>query len=186
MPTPRQRLVISRLILISTLALATIWVAPQTAHACSCMMPEAGLLFENADAAFEGTVLRAPEQEGFGGEMVEYVFAVDEAYKGDLTEEVIVRTADNSAACGLSMTEGGSAALFVYDSGGDWNGDLCSTMSSGALAEAGYEPIAIVDGPSPSDETASASNTARWVLGAGVGVAAAAFVASRRRSSTEM
>ena len=172
-----------KLFLIAALAISTVYVSAETAHACSCMMPEAEFLFENAEGAFEGRAVEVPNTDGFTGiETVRYVFDVDAVYKGSIGETVVVNTSGSSASCGLSVAEGAETTLFLYKNGPEWNGDLCSQMEPGALQAAGFEPIGISPEANPTDEAATATTTARWVLGGGVLAAIAAVVVVRRRS----
>ena len=174
---------IPKLFLIAALAISTVYISAETAHACSCMMPEAEFLFENAEAAFEGRASEVPDTDGFTGEeTVRLVFEVDAVYKGAIGETVVVNTSGSSASCGLSVAQGEDTTLFLYKNGADWNGDLCSQMEAGALQAAGFEPIPFSPEANPTDEAATATTTARWVLGGGVLAAVAAVVVARRRT----
>lgn len=131
------------------------------------MAPDAAELLAHSDGAFVGTLIDEPGPligVGSSADMVPYVFEVDVAYKGEISNPITVKSARSSASCGLAMGLGQQAAIFVDRDGGEWTGSLCATMGPEALLDGPFEPIPLVES-APNAET----QVARWaVLGVGV------------------
>lgn len=120
------------------------------ARACSCVVPWIGMVHE-ADAAFVGrlttTVLpdtppaRPDEPVLIGGRTVRHEFAVDRVVKGKLGERVVVETAEDGAACGLTPPPGKPIGLAIYRSAtGAWTSSLCSQIPLEMLASVPGHP----------------------------------------------
>lgn len=81
------------------------------AYACDCAPAEPEALFASADVVFVGTVTGVaiaqalPDAE-LAFEPASVTFAVEEMLKGAAAVEVVVTTAGNSAACGVSFSVG--------------------------------------------------------------------------------
>ena len=125
------------------LALAPLFVAgavalgaPEAAHACSCM-PWKGPIpaMESSSAVFLGTVEAKAEVKGeFGNEHV-YTVTVEKRWKGEVEGQVEVRTADNSAACGIVMETGTRYLVFASGQPGQLSTGLCSYTKTEAQAK---------------------------------------------------
>lgn len=115
--------------------------SPQQAHACSCMMSSPEQNFAQADAAFLGTVSSVTKN----GMNVTVTFDVERQWKGiDLLESstVKVRTADNSAACGVELTKATSYVVYAFESDGVLTTNLCSGTAAEEYADADLKYLA--------------------------------------------
>lgn len=93
--------------------------APASAERCSCLpLPPPGEALAQADAVFAGTVVSVETRGGDGGMGTHEVRLVPtRRWKGAAGDTVVVRTPDNSAACGVAFSPG--EAYLVYASGGE-------------------------------------------------------------------
>src|SRR5690606_6032663 len=111
-------------------------------RACSCIAPPPPkVAAEQASRVFEGEVTGI--ERGEGG--VVATFHVLRGWKGVSEQEVEVRTADSSAACGLGFAEGQRWLLYAYEDGGQTHAGLCSRSTQSANAAA---DIAALGAPS--------------------------------------
>jgi hypothetical protein len=116
-----------RFVILSLLTLAMMgWAGP--ARACSCALMEPQDLLKGSPAAFVGQ-LTAQRTTAVPGRAM-YVFDVESVYTGDIGREVAVYSADNSAACGLSLPVGQRAAIFATVSGSELESNLCSVTDA--------------------------------------------------------
>jgi hypothetical protein len=166
-----------RLVALSTVVLAAaLAVTAEPAHACSCALLDPRTALADSDAAFVGTVLRRQDESPSG---MTLVFRVEEAFKGGLGDTVEVRTASNSAACGIEAPVGTRIGLFLQREGAGWAGSLCSQVEPARLREAarplpppnGKGPVALlVSGRFGPARTLALDRSGRTVAyGAGAG-----------------
>jgi hypothetical protein len=80
---------------------------------------------------------------------VDYYFEVEKAVKGDIGDEIVVKSAADGASCGLELPEGTRAGLLLDQVDGDWQGNLCWTVDADALLAAAEGPPDPVEGPPP-------------------------------------
>lgn len=128
-------------------ALAFAAIAAPTALACSCMPCDSQpplLESEYTTGAFVGELLsvRKPAAGNFPAETeggfeyppeLVYLFKVTRSLKGDMPKYVMVRTASNSAACGVTFSfEGLNAVAVSQDETGKFRAGSCSQMCWGA------------------------------------------------------
>jgi len=97
------------------------------AVACSC---PAGLSVEqrlaSADAAFVGRLVSVRGTS--------YEFEVDQQVKGELGERVVVRSARDSAQCGLQRShEDEAVGVLLTRAGAGWASSLCAQATPGEL-----------------------------------------------------
>ena len=133
---------------LSVLALTLLFVAalPRPASACSCVVPDLASSVQEAAAVFIGTQV---SQSGSGFETV-LTLDVHTVYKGDVGASVDLRTADNSAACGITFsTETPTGVVAYADGDGGLSVNLCSSGWSAAEVEAFFDD----GGISPPDTT---------------------------------
>ncbi|MGA8046129.1 MAG: hypothetical protein WCA30_07660 [Dermatophilaceae bacterium] len=188
----RRRLLRTPLLILVAAALAVL--APQTCAACSCIAMTFEEATEQADVIFVGTVTSrdaAPDSE-FGA-MLDYTFEVSDVYKGGpVAQDAVVRTADNSAACGFPFEEGRTYLVMASSSADGLETNLCTGSASVADVAASDldalgAPVAPVGGPPEVDGGSSSSGWAvtrtGWLwLGAGVAATAVgALVLALRR-----
>lgn len=126
------------------LAVGLALAAPQIAHACSCIEnPPPGEALEGADYVFTGTVTMIRSTDpGPGGQSFPkstVKFDVQSVYKGNVGGKFSVETAQSSAACGFTFTEGETYLVYAYsgDGGGAPSTSLCSRTA--ALSDAGED-----------------------------------------------
>ncbi|MGB5372929.1 MAG: hypothetical protein WBN15_04030 [Polyangiales bacterium] len=124
------------------------------ARACSCMKvtPSEGLSASYAVFTGEVTEIEPNTATRFGG--IEITLRVTRVWKGDIGEQVEVRTAGNSAACGYSFVKGETYLVYVdRDEAEPMRVSLCSRTSLVASAQ---EDLDFLGKPSLEFEDASA------------------------------
>lgn len=98
--------------------------APRPAAACSCVVPDLAASVEQAAVVFVGTQV---SHTGSGFETI-LTLEVHTVYQGDLGTTIDLRTADNSAACGIMFsTEVPSGVVAYADGEGGLSVNLCSS-----------------------------------------------------------
>jgi hypothetical protein len=149
------------------------------AGACSCAMLEPAQMLEFAPTAFVGTIVGSTpvDNQPMGDHAL--TFSVETVLAGEVTAEVEVVTANNSAACGIDATVGTRLAVFASPDGGQLTSNLCS-VTDAELAIAALGP-----GTAPaSGGTTTASGSfdwqAVWLGAGGLAVVAGAWWLSRR------
>ena len=129
---------------------ATLAGGVESGRACSCALPDPRAALAQADGAFVGTLVSRRQLE----QQAVLVFSVEKSLKGAIGRTVEVRTAANSAGCGLEAPVGTRVGLVLERRGGAWYGYLCWQFDpSGLLAAAlplpppnGRGPVAFVVG----------------------------------------
>jgi len=91
-------------------------------------------VLESSDGAFIGVLQskRDIPDPGLIGRSL-FTYRVRDAFGARLGETVKIRTADNSASCGLYGRVGKKYALGIYGKPGEWGSGLCSFMKPKAL-----------------------------------------------------
>lgn len=149
-----------RLTLVVVLALGgALVLGAQAAFGCSCVAVPAKDKLAAADAAFVGTVIErrdarprpAPGEPISSDDPVDVRFRVERAYKGELGDEVVVRTSALGASCGLEAEVGERIGLVVDREDARWEGGLCDQVDPEELAEAAgaraqWQPVASSQG----------------------------------------
>lgn len=137
-------------------------VAPQTCAACSCIVQTFTEAADRADVIVVGTVSgSAPAGADELGPSIAVTFAVSEVYKGSAPAEVVVRTADNSAACGVAFEEGQSYLVLAASDADGLRTDLCSgTALAGDVAAEDLDSLGAAAAPAamPPSEGGVASS----------------------------
>ncbi len=83
------------------------------ATACSCIPPRAPLAeLSESDFVFAGEVKSITPRSGEYGRMLLVRFKVETKWKGDLNSDIVIETADNSAACGYPFKAGKSYLVY--------------------------------------------------------------------------
>ena len=111
-------------------SVAVVAAAAEPALACSCAVPNPRALLAHADGAFVGRLLSS-RNAGPGRKLL--TFRVERRVKGAIGTRIVVETASNSAACGVSTPVGRRIGLFVDRSGGRWRSNLCWQVGPAAL-----------------------------------------------------
>ena len=134
---------------VALLSLGLVAATAGEAQACSCMVPApAEEALEDADAVFVGHVI--------GGEVkdrsvTEVHLAVERRWKGAESDEITVRTATSSAACGFSFTEGERYLVYGYEHEGILRVSLCSRTKPLDRAEEDISALDRAVGQSPQE-----------------------------------
>ena len=173
-------------LLALVLAAAAALIAPSTCAACSCIVQTFDEAVERAEVIFVGTVTaRADGPTSEFGPTIEYTFAVSEVYAGSAPAEAVVRTADNSAACGFAFEEGATYLVMAQSGAAGLETDLCTgTALVSDVAEADLESLGTPSAPSGAapgssgstgggGSTGEASGPGRtWLVAGGAGLGA--------------
>lgn len=183
------------------LAVASAFVlllAAERAHACSCMAIDPATAFRQADAVLEG---RVSQVEPVGQRALRVTLEVVQSWKGVDAEEVVVETASNSAACGVSFAVATSWLVYATRDGDVLRAGLCSrtariedAQDDLAALGAGVVPVDVgpddeVEADAPDEPPArggcaSCSVSSRRLDGPALGASALVLVlaALRRRA----
>jgi len=121
---------------------SAISLAPGRARACSCLKtPSPKEAAETAKKVFEGTVVGMTAEKDpktkMGYHMFE--FEVTRTFKGEEEERVVIRTADNSAACGRMYEIGDDYLVYAHESEGRLVDNACSRTRKIAAAKEDLE-----------------------------------------------
>jgi hypothetical protein len=119
------------------------------AAACSCARLSTPEQVRIADVVVAGTVADVVKEGGSGTGDVVLGVVVDRVYKGDAGDgRLVVRTAENSAACGLGTLPVGTRYLLYLDDAAGLRADVCGgsrRATSASLAD--LENVAGDGGP---------------------------------------
>lgn len=152
-------------LLLTTLLLA----APAPAYACSCVegMPPRQAL-DRAAAVFAGTVL---DVDTFALPLldnsfrpVRVTFEVNQVWKGEVAERAVIRTAQDSAACGYNFAAGTAYLVYAYQSEDGLATGLCERTIE--LTNAGEDLAVLGIGEAPLTASEGAAIWLPLVLGA--------------------
>ena len=114
---------------LATLAVASL--APSMGAACSCMRVPPETALAEHDAVFEGRVVSVEPE----GDRLRVRFEVVQQWKGVTTETVELRTANNSAACGVAFEADTSWLVYADAEEGGYVTGLCSRTARMSDAE---------------------------------------------------
>jgi hypothetical protein len=130
---------------LGMMVIGLMFSAAPSAHACSCMMPEAPeASLSKSDAVFAGTVTDIASKEQGMSRIV--TFSADRAWKGITEKTVSVSTALDSAACGIDFQIGKAYVVYAYASEeGGLSASLCSRTHevSAASIDADQDVVAL-------------------------------------------
>jgi hypothetical protein len=133
--------------LAGVLALAT---GVHVAWACDCVPPDPDVYLQQYPAAFVGRLVETRANHTV------YVFAVEQAVKGDLGDTVEVVSAAYDAACGLEGRNGRRVGVFLRRKAGHWESSSCLQIAPAELERAAVDAGLTVTGPG-AEETPSPS-----------------------------
>jgi hypothetical protein len=113
-----------------------------SARACSCVSLGAREAMRQADAAIVGRLVKViPRSES----RADYRYRVRRVYKSgpgiQRGRMISVRSAGDSAACGLPDRVGRNYGLLLSRDEGIWTGGLCGVRRPGALDSAAYSRL---------------------------------------------
>jgi hypothetical protein len=126
----------ARVAVLVAVVTACVLAAAPAALACTCgPPPTVPVALERAAVVFEGTVVAGPTDAD--DRTVEYRFEVLRSWKGSPGDQVTIRTAPHSAACGRSFEKGSTWLLFPYSNeDGALFDNICSRSGRSKGAEA--------------------------------------------------
>ncbi|MEZ4288661.1 MAG: hypothetical protein R3A47_11105 [Polyangiales bacterium] len=133
------------------------------AHACSCMQQSAEQSRDHADVVFEG-IVTSISLDGTGPMAAfDVSFTVQRAWKGNVPANIDVRTASNSAACGIAFSKGESYVVFANERNGAFWASLCggsarTADSAQTIAALGDATVVSAVSEEPVTITKSATN----------------------------
>ncbi|MGH9035047.1 MAG: hypothetical protein ACRD0O_04730, partial [Acidimicrobiia bacterium] len=105
------------------------------AGACTCAPFDTRAALAGSAAAFVGTI-QSRVDPLLGESDSIYRFRVDQAVKGNLGEEVEVRSPGNESSCGLSTPSGRPVGVLLSERDGNYHSDLCRQPSPERLIRA--------------------------------------------------
>jgi hypothetical protein len=154
---PSLRIGFASTALSVVVAVAALLGAPRAARACSCAETNLAARRDAAAAVFEGRV-HAITREGnaeVGPARLRVTLEVVQTWKGADSEEIVVTTMSDSAACGVPFEEGRSYLVFATsDEAGALVAGLCGgttlrEQADGDVAAlgAGVTPVEVRDAP---------------------------------------
>lgn len=125
------------------------------ARACTCIPnPPPEEARAAAAGVFAAEVLDLEDVEGSYPSDLRVTLRIIQTFKGDYDETLVVRTANNSAACGFPFQKGGSYLVYVDREESNLRVSLCSRTA--ALADATEDLIAF--GAEDLERSGDASN----------------------------
>jgi HEAT repeat protein len=116
----------------AALAVTLVLGAAGPAGACKCIAPPPPLAaLGSADGVFSGQVIRRgdplAEQTGVSSlSPIDYIFRVEDVWKGDIGDSVVVRTARASASCGYPFEVDEAYLVYATRDSIGWRTDLCT------------------------------------------------------------
>jgi hypothetical protein len=136
----------TRALATAAAALAIALVGAEAAQACSCVPPDPDRMLKEADGAIVGRLLTVrvvdPPAAGVpsGAEAADYIYRVGRVYNGGpglrRGRKVRVRSALDSATCGLPDGRGKLYGLFLTRRHKRWTSNLCNVISRRAMRRA--------------------------------------------------
>jgi hypothetical protein len=176
-----------RRILATGVFAALLFSLAPDARACTCLAPPPPReALAQAAAVFEGKVtsVSTTPVPGSYPQMLEVELDVTGVWKGDLTSKTVVRTASNSAACGIGFSVGTAYLVYAHEDQQVLYANLCSRTTQSATAAADRDALgpSHAPAPAPPDETTgcTASGAPRSA-GAALLVAALGLLMVRHR-----
>lgn len=176
-----------RTLLVTLAMAAAMLVVPQVCLACSCIQMTFAEASDQAEVIFVGTATGSTDSDTEFGPGFDVAFTVDQVYKGSTSSQTVVRTADNSAACGFAFETGKTYLVMAGQAAEVLETNLCTgtaladAVSADDLASLG-DPRAPEPGTAPQSEasgghaTGEPGNSAlRWGMG-GLGLTALAMM----------
>jgi len=118
--------------LCAALAVTLALGAAGPVRACKCIAPPPPLAaLGSADGVFSGQVIRRADplagQKGVSSlSPVDYTFRVEDVWKGDIGDTVVVRTARSSASCGYPFEIDDVYLVYATRDPSGWRTDLCT------------------------------------------------------------
>ncbi|HVL88644.1 MAG TPA: hypothetical protein VM841_00270 [Actinomycetota bacterium] len=179
-----------RKILVTAVLAGAFWLGGSLpVWACSCAGSGPPVHFDHADAVFVASLENRRDPNGdqtiiSSADPIDYEMYVESVQKGDVAEQVVVRSARNGASCGFTFVRGIRYQIFARQDGDRFLTSLCE--GTAVLGAQVYEPngsdgpartgLSGEVGPPPGEAPGRAKPLAGAVAGlliAGLGVALA-------------
>ena len=144
------------MLLLSTMLLILLNIAPTTSYACSCAAPgPVSDELERSAAVFKGKVIGvvdANENNSMksSADPIAIIIKVDEIWKGINQTEVVVYTERDSASCGFTFMEGQEYLIYASESDDHLRVSLCSRTTD--LASASSDLDILGKGAEPTEQ----------------------------------
>lgn len=151
-------------------------ISPRPAAACSCVEPPPPrAAVEQTGSVFAGTVVAAQRTSRDADATLIATFEVDDVWKGEVLATVDVRTAGDSATCGVGFATGQRWLVYAESESGDGGSfatHLCTRTARAEQATADLEVLGDGDDPlpgsagqpSPGDAPVGDSLGWTWIL----------------------
>lgn len=169
-----------KIILFSLFLINFLMISPNSAQACSCMMPAPPVeSMDQSAAVFSGKVVALEKADM----SINVNFEVAQVWKGGIDKEVILTTALDSAACGYAFEEGKDYLVYAYEHEGALETGLCSRTALLADAQEDVEALGAGQEPSASlsEYNPTTFNPIVIVIGAGIVLILGGFILFRNR-----
>jgi hypothetical protein len=111
------------------LAALTLPLLAGTAEACSCAARSEEEIIRSADAVFSGTVARISRRSYRGPSQVLVTIQVRSKEKGSVQGNVVVGTAGDPAACGITFIPGAKVRIAATNGERGLVTNLCMTLA---------------------------------------------------------
>jgi hypothetical protein len=116
-----------------TRAALVLFVFAPAALPCSCFQPNPVCSsYWNTPLVFSGRAVSKqliyddPKPGVIGPGRYEVAFMVTESLKGDAGKQIVIRTHNQSSACGFDFEDGQDYIVFAYERNGEWWTSICS------------------------------------------------------------
>lgn len=162
--------ILRAVLLVVLIAPALVVLSATQALACSCVPQRPDpVALKDATAVFSGTVAEVEEGVEIGFDRVTWTFAVEQVFKGDVSEMQEVTSHTQSAACGLVFDEEERYVVFAYDGEEDLASDeqlatnVCmNTRPLGRNEELDMEPVSAFSESPPPAAAPAQEETSGW------------------------
>jgi hypothetical protein len=134
------------------IAVAAAWLTPQTASACKCLRLEPAAAAEQASAVFEGRVVEVADVANAPAQRRQVTFRVVRVWKGMQSEQAVLTTASESAACGIDFVRDQNYVVYASKDGDALTANSCSRTR--VLADADDDIKVLGMGWTPVDPNA--------------------------------
>lgn len=163
------------MLLMMTMLLILLNIAPATSFACSCVAPwSVQEELEHSAAVFKGSVIGvvdAKENSAMqsSADPIAFIIKVDEIWKGINQTEVVVYTERDSASCGFTFEEGQEYLIYASKPDDHLRVSLCSRTTD--LASAAADLSILGKGAEPTEQIRLADHRYSCSLSVGIGCA---------------
>lgn len=174
----------ARLTSLALLAMVLVVLVPGEANACSCAPVTTEEMVAGGDVVFVGEeISRSPVPQGQDFAMSQAVtFNVVEAYKGDVTTEMVLMTGSGGGDCGVGP-QPGLIGIVAYGNGDRLSYNICGSLHEPGAIAALLDPIDLAGQPAaePLPEPGGGTSPMVWVGAAAAGALLIGLGVARNR-----